>query len=171
MQLRPARAVPLLQQVGQDLPRHQNVALSGRDIDIPHRFPLDARTHKAAQKIPVGQCVLLIVHGPHGSRRAVLRGQIVLRQILRHVAGHAALRPVAAAEKHQRHMGQQLLHHGLLTGREKRRVAEDLPLRPVVQLIVESGQQQPVLLRFRRRGDAALFVHTVLLPCFLLPLL
>ena len=117
----------------------------------------------------MGQGVLFIIGGPHGGRRTIRCGETVLRKIFRHIAGHAALRALAAAEEHQRQMGQQPLCHRLLPRGKKAGAAEDLTVCRMGQLIINAGQQQTVLLGLRRCRDAALFVHeTVSFPALFL---
>ena len=159
MQLRAAGGEKILQQVRQDLPRDEEIAAALRDVDIPHRIPLDPAAHERAEKIPVRERVARKIHRADGRDGPLVPREPALVQILRHIAADLALGHGRAAEEGKVLPPQQLRGEHLLALGQKRRRGGDIAASRRSDALIDPGQQDLVFLRLRHPGDLFSFVH------------
>ena len=151
VQPRPPCGGEILEKIGGNFRRHEEIALPRVHTDVPDGFPPDPSAHQRPEKIPVAGAVALKERGTQTYAGAVFVVQAAFLQVVRQVDEHFPLGiPVTAEGVQALHITKKVFCHLLLPGGEEAGVGGNILPLPGVDFVPELCQQRPVL---GRLGD------------------
>ena len=161
MEPHPSGVRPVRQQQLRRRGRGQYVGPAGKHQDIPKGLPGQAQGHETAQKVPVGQGVLLVKRGPDHPDGVLLRGLLPLRQEPQLPPLSAVVpAPEGVALRHgqgvQQPLGRRLLRRG-----QKARPLRQIPPPALFIFVPDPAQQQSLVPVCRQPVQHFPFIHGI----------
>ena len=141
----------ILQKVGSNFRRDEEITAAFPHADIPHCLPTDARPHQRSQKIPVAGAVPLIEGGSQTGTGRILLKESSFFQIVRKKNQHFPLGiPIAAKKAKPFGAAKEVFRHFLLPRRQETGGSRDVLANTGVYFVPEFGKKYLI---FRRLGD------------------
>ena len=146
METGPSGRQEILNDIGGDLRRDEEITAALAHADIAHGFARDAAAHEGAEKIPVAGGISFKKGGPQADQRGILIVETVLFQIFRQVYQHLPLRiPIAAEGMEPRLVTEKEPGHFQLPGGEETGGGGNIAADTGVDFVPQLGKKETIL--------------------------
>ena len=136
----------ILNDIGGDLRRDEEITAALAHADVAHGFPRDAAAHQRTQEIPVAGGVAFEERSPQADQRGILIVEAVLFQIFGQVHQHLPFRvPIAAEGVQAGFVTEEKPGHFQLPGGEETGGGGDVAADTGVYFVPQLGQEEPIL--------------------------